>query len=46
MMKKDARVKWTNEVKKAFHDIKEAIVKAPVLTSPDYIKPFYLYYRV
>lgn len=43
MMTKDAKVKWTNEAKKAFHDIKEAIVKAPILTSLDYRKPFYLY---
>lgn len=36
-------MKWSNEAKKAFHDIKEVIIKAPVLTSPDYKKPFNLY---
>lgn len=43
MMKKDAKIKWTSEAKKAFHDIKEAISKVPVLTSADYKRPFYLY---
>lgn len=43
MMKKDVKIKWSNKAKRAFHDIKEAITRASVLTILDYKNPFYLY---
>lgn len=43
MLKKGAKMEWTLSSKKAFEEIKLAIVNAPVLVSPDYTKPFYLY---
>jgi len=43
MMKKDVVYKWSDEAKKAFRRIKEAITKAPALVSPDFGKEFFLY---
>ena len=43
MMKKDARIEWSNEAKAAFSQVKQSISVAPFLTSPDYLKPFYIY---
>lgn len=43
MMKKDAKVECTTEVKEAFTQIKKSIAEAPVLTSPDYTLSFYIY---
>jgi len=43
MLKKDANIEWTPVAKATFEDIKEAISNAPVLASPDYTKPFYIY---
>lgn len=43
MMKKDAKIKWSNEAKKDIHDIKVMIIKAWILTSLDYKNPFHLY---
>lgn len=43
MMKKDTKVKWSNEAKKAFHNIKEVIIKESILTNLNYKKPFNLY---
>ncbi|XP_057863203.1 uncharacterized protein LOC131071404 [Cryptomeria japonica] len=43
MLKKDAKIDWTTEAKKAFEEIKSTIVEAPVLVSPDYARPFYVY---
>lgn len=43
MLKKDAKIEWTKEAWEAFENIKKAIVYAPVLSSPDYNKPFYIY---
>lgn len=43
MLKKNAKIVWGTEAKKAFQDIKDAISSAPVLTSPYYKRPFYLY---
>ena len=35
--------KWSDEAKEAFRRIKEAIVEAPALVSPDFGKGFFLY---
>lgn len=43
MLKKNAKIVWGPKVRKAFQDIKDAISSAPILTSPDYKKPLYLY---
>ena len=43
MMKKDVLYKWSDEAKKAFQRIKEAIVEAPALVSPDFDNEFLLY---
>ena len=43
MLKKGAKIDWTPTARKAFEEIKQAIVDAPVLLSPDYTKPFYIY---
>jgi hypothetical protein len=43
MLKKDSRVNWTTEAKVSFEHIKKVINKAPVLTSPDYLKYFLIF---
>ena len=43
MLKKDAEIKWTDQARKSFEDIKKAIMEAPTLTSPDYTKSFYIF---
>jgi hypothetical protein len=42
MLKKEA-IDWTTTARKAFEEINEAIMDAPILLSPDYTKPFYIY---
>ena len=42
MIKKDTNFKWTKERKEAFDKIKEAIVEAPTLQSPNFDKEFTL----
>ena len=43
MMKKDVVYRWSDEAKKLFQRIKEAIAEAPVLVSPNFDKGFLLY---
>lgn len=43
MMKKDTKIEWTDEARDAFSQVKQSISEAPVLTSPDYFSPFYIY---
>ena len=43
MMKKDVVYRWSDEAKKSFQRIKEAIAEAPALVSPDFGKEFLLY---
>jgi hypothetical protein len=43
MLRKDSKVKWTEEVKHSFNAIKEAITTALVLISPDFAKVFYIF---
>ena len=40
LMKKNRRFKWTTDCDTAFIRIKEQLVKAPVLSCPDYSLPF------
>ena len=43
MIKKDFNFKWTRERREAFENIKEAIVEAPTLRSPNFDNKFILY---
>ena len=43
MLKKDAKMDWTPATKKAFEEIKHAIINAPILVSPDDERPFNIY---
>ena len=43
MLRKDSKVKWTEEAKHSFNAIKESITIAPVLISPDFAKVFYIF---
>ena len=43
MLKKDAEIKWTDQARNSFEDIKKAIMEAPTLISPDYTKGFYIF---
>ena len=40
MLRKEAKIKWTNQARISFQDIKKAIMEAPTLISPDYTKGF------
>lgn len=42
-LKKDVMYKWSDEAKKLFQQIKEAIAEAPTLVSPNFGKEFFLY---
>jgi hypothetical protein len=43
MLKKDAEIKWILEERESFERIKQAIVQAPVLISPDFSKEFMIF---
>jgi hypothetical protein len=43
MLRKNSEVKWTDKSNHSFNDIKEAIMIAPVLISPDFAKEFYIF---
>ena len=43
MLKKGHEIKWTEEAKKSFKEIKQAISKAHVLVSPDFTKYFLVF---
>lgn len=43
MMNKDVMYRWSDEAKRSFQRIKEAIVEAPTLVSPNFDKEFLLY---
>ena len=43
MLKKDSKVKWTVEAKQAFEEIKLALTRTPVLTSPKFDKDFIIF---
>ena len=42
MLKKDAKIKWTNWARSSFEYIKKAIMEAPTLISLDYTNSFYI----
>jgi hypothetical protein len=43
MLKKYVVIKWSKEEKSAFQRIKQALVQASVLFSPDYAKEFFIF---
>jgi hypothetical protein len=43
MLRKDSEVRWTEEAKHSFNAIKEAIITALVLISPNFDKEFYIF---
>jgi hypothetical protein len=43
MLRKGNKVKWTPEARSSFEQIKQALVDAPVLISPDYSKEFFIF---
>ena len=44
MLKKDVEIKWIDQERSSFKDIKKAInMEAPTLISPDYTKSFYIF---
>ena len=43
MLKKYHEIKWTIEARRSFRDIKQAIIEAPVLVSPDFTKLFLIF---
>ena len=43
MLKKGHEIKWTEEAKKSFKEIKQAISEAPVLVGPNFNKYFLIF---
>jgi hypothetical protein len=43
MLRKGSEIKWTLECNKYFEDIKVALTKEQILTSPDYANDFILF---
>jgi len=43
MLKKDSKVKWIAEAKQAFEEIKTALTRTPVLTSPRFDRDFIIF---
>jgi hypothetical protein len=43
MLKTDVVIKWSLEEKSTFQRIKQDLVEAPVLVSPDYAKEFFIF---
>ena len=43
MLKKGAEIKWTDASRSSFEAIKQAIMEAPTLISPDYTKEFCIF---
>jgi hypothetical protein len=43
MLKKGSEIKWTDAARSSFEAIKQAIMEAPTLISPDYTKEFYIF---
>ena len=42
LLKKNQRWDWSEEAQKAFEEFKSCLVKAPILSCPDFSKPFHL----
>jgi cytoplasmic iron level regulating protein YaaA (DUF328/UPF0246 family) len=43
MLRKGNEVKWTDEPRESFVQIKKALIEAPILISPDYSKDFLVF---
>ena len=43
MLRKEAKIEWTEQARNSFEDIKNAIMEAPTLISPNYTKGFYIF---
>jgi hypothetical protein len=43
MLKMGSEIKWTNNARSSFQDIKHDIMESPTLISPDYTKKFYIF---
>ena len=43
LTRKDVTFLWTEELEKAFREIKNALIRAPILIYPDFNKPFEIY---
>jgi hypothetical protein len=43
MLKKGSEIKWTDNARSSFQDIKQAIMESPTLISLDYTKKFYIF---
>ena len=43
MLKKGLEIKWTDGVRSSFEAIKQAIMEAPTLISPDYTREFHIF---
>jgi hypothetical protein len=43
LIKQDEDFKWGSEQEKAFNELKQLLIKAPVVAYPDFTKPFILY---
>ena len=43
MLEKDVEIKWTDQARSSFEDIKKAIMEDPTLISPDYTKGFCIF---
>lgn len=44
MLKKGNEVKWSPDSRQSFSRIKRGFTEAPILVSPDYLMPFYIFY--
>ena len=44
MLKKDSSIRWTVEAKQAFEEIKMALTRMPVLTSPKFDRDFIIFF--
>ena len=43
MLRKEDEIKWIEQARSSFEDIKKAIMEAPTLISPDYTKGFCIF---
>jgi hypothetical protein len=43
MLKKGSEVKWIDNMRNSFQDIKQVIIESPTLINPDYSKIFYVF---
>jgi hypothetical protein len=43
MLKKDTKIKWNTEPKQSFDQVNKTLTQAPILSSHDYTKDFYVF---